>query len=222
MMTSRHWTRQWVKRLPWLVWALGIVPLVLFGVSIASNSLGADPLETLIRGSGLWALKFLTATLLVTPVCRLAGWAWLAPARRHLGLLTFSYALVHLSLYLGLDQELDAAAIFHDVVKRPFITLGMTAFFLMLPLALTSTNGMIRRLGGRVWKRLHRAVYAIAVLAVVHYFVLVKRDVTQPAIYAVVIGVLLGIRAVWAWRKAAKNRVQQPMAPTTNKLPQVS
>ena len=222
MTTSRNWTQRWAKRLPWLVWLLGVLPLVVFGVSIASNSLGADPLETLIRGTGLWALKFLTATLLVTPLCRLAGWAWLAPSRRHLGLLTFLYALVHLSLYLGLDQELDAGAIFHDVVKRPFITLGMTAFILLLPLALTSTNGMIRRLGGRVWKRLHRAVYAVAVLAVVHYFVLVKRDVTQPAIYAVAIGVLLGIRVVWAWRKAAKKVVRRPIPPTAQNLPQGS
>ena len=205
-MDKRRPGRQWTRFIPLFVWMAGLIPLVDFGIAVVTDHLG--PLETLIRGTGGWALRFLTATLLVTPLIRLVHAPWIAPSRRHLGLLTFTYASIHLSLYLGLDQGLDLVSIVHDVLKRPFITLGMTAFLCLVPLALTSTNGMIRRLGGRRWKALHRLVYAIAVLAVVHYWMLVKKDVTQPAIYGAIVALLLGLRVYWVWRRAS---VRSPM-----------
>lgn len=181
--------------LAWLVWQ------ALFG------TLGVNPIETVNRFLGDWALRFLLIALAVTPLRKLTGWAGLARLRRMLGLFAFFYVCLHLSSYLGLDLFFDWQALGKDIVKRRYITLGMVAFVLLVPLAVTSTNAMIRRLGGRRWRRLHLLVFPIAVLAVIHYWLMVKADVRQPALYAAVLAVLVGYRLggvlLGRWRRRA-------------------
>ncbi|MFH1496054.1 MAG: protein-methionine-sulfoxide reductase heme-binding subunit MsrQ [Pseudomonadota bacterium] len=159
-----------------------------------NGGLGANPIEFITRSSGTWTLTFLLVTLGVTPMRRLSGWQWPIRLRRMLGLFAFFYACLHFTTYIWLDQFFDFSGIYQDIFKRPFITIGFTSFLLLIPLALTSTQAMMRRLGGRNWQRLHRLVYLIAVGGVLHYWWLVKKDVTQPAIYAAVLVLLLGYR----------------------------
>ena len=159
-----------------------------------SNGLGANPIEAITRETGTWTLRFLMITLAVTPFRRLTGWNDAIKFRRMLGLFAFFYGTLHLLTYVWLDQFFDLASMVKDVAKRPFITAGATAFVLMVPLAVTSTAGMIRRMGGRAWRRLHRLAYASAVVGVVHYWWLVKLDTTRPRNYAMILAVLLGVR----------------------------
>jgi sulfoxide reductase heme-binding subunit YedZ len=144
--------------------------------------------------TGVWTLRLLALTLAITPVRRLTGWHGLIRYRRMLGLFAFCYATVHLSVYVGLDWFFDLGAIGRDIAKHPYVTVGMAAFVLLIPLAVTSTKGWIRRLGGRRWARVHRLVYVVGVAGVVHYLWAVKRDVRDPVLYGVVIGVLLALR----------------------------
>ena len=176
-----------------LLFVLCLLPLGQLAWGVIYDELGANPIEVLTRSTGEWTLRFLLVTLTVTPLRQLTGANWLIKLRRMLGLFAFFYALVHLTSYLWLDQFFDWGEILRDIIKRPFITVGMTAFLLMLPLALTSTNRMMRRLGGN-WRRLHRLIYLLAPLAVLHYFWLVKADIRLPVIYALLLGVLLGYR----------------------------
>ena len=180
-----------------VVFALCLVPLAMLGWGLYDDTLGANPIESVIRNLGRWALKFLLITLAVTPLRNLTGQHWLIRLRRMLGLFCFFYALLHWNTYLWLDQSLDWVEIARDVIKRPFITVGMLTFTLLLSLALTSTNAMVRRLGGANWQKLHRIVYAAGVLAVLHFWWLVKLDITWPAIYAAILAVLLGLRLYW-------------------------
>jgi sulfoxide reductase heme-binding subunit YedZ len=184
-----------------------LLPLVRLVVLGCSDRLGANPIEFITRSTGTWTLVLLLATLAVTPLRKVLGWTWLVRMRRMLGLYAFFYAALHFTIYLWLDQFFDLASIVKDIAKRPFITMGFSAFVLMIPLALTSTNAMVRRLGGKRWQQLHRLVYAIACCAVIHYWWLVKRDITQPLIYAVVLAVLLGVRAVYFARSKRVPRV---------------
>lgn len=161
-----------------------------------NGGLGANPIEFVTRSLGTWALSFLLITLTVAPLRKLSGWSALLRVRRMLGLTAFFYALAHWLSYLWLDQFFDWNAILKDIVKRPFITIGMTTFLLLLPLALTSTNAAMRRLK-RNWQRLHRLVYPAAICAVLHYFWLVKQDITQPTLYAFALTILLGLRLWW-------------------------
>lgn len=182
---------------------LCLAPLARLVVLGFNRGLGANPIEFVTHSTGTWTLVFLCMTLAVTPLRRLSGWAWLVRLRRMLGLYAFFYATLHFITYIWLDQFFDVAEIVKDVVKRPFITVGFAAFVLLIPLAVTSTNAMVRRLGGRRWQRLHRLVYGIGVAGVVHYWWLVKADITEPAIYASVLTVLLGMRllnAARGWR----------------------
>jgi sulfoxide reductase heme-binding subunit YedZ len=165
-----------------------------------NGGLGANPIEFAIRSLGTWALTFLLATLAITPLRRWTGWNALIRVRRLLGLYAFFYASLHVVTYVGIDQFFDLRAIVADIVKRPYITVGFASFLMLIPLAVTSTNAMLRRLGGRRWQALHRLVYGIAVGGVVHYWWLVKRDITQPLIYAMVLAVLLGARLWWRSR----------------------
>ena len=174
------------------------------------DMLGANPIEYITRSLGDWALRLLLITLAVTPLRKLTGWGWLLRLRRMLGLFAFFYVTLHLTTYLWLDKFFDWPDIAKDIIKRPFITVGMAAFTLLLPLAITSTNAMIRKLGAQRWQKLHRAIYAIGVLAVLHYWWMVKKDVTQPAIYAAVLAVLLGLRLIWRIR--TKRRSNSPVA----------
>ena len=168
------------------------------------DGLGANPIEFITRSTGTWTLTFLLITLVITPLRRLSGWQWPIRLRRMLGLFAFFYACLHFTTYLWLDQFFDLSGIYRDIFKRPFITIGFSSFLLLIPLALTSTQAMMRRLGGRNWQRLHRLVYLVAIGGVVHYWWLVKKDVTQPAIYAAVLALLLGYR-LWFRLYSKKN-----------------
>lgn len=160
-----------------------------------------NPVEFLTRGTGTWALVGLLVTLAASPLRQISGWAGVMRVRRLLGLFAFAYAVAHLLLYVWLDQGLEVAAIWRDVLKRPFVTAGMAAFVLLLPLAITSTDGWMRRLKRR-WGQLHRLVYPAAALAVLHYLWLVKKDLSQPLLYALALAVLLGWR-LWRWMRRA-------------------
>jgi len=191
-------------RLKTTLFLLCLVPLLSLVYGLLGDSLGANPIEALSRGLGDWTLRFLLITLLVTPLRRFTGLNWLPRLRRMLGLYTFFYALLHFMSYVWLDQFFDWAAIGKDIVKRPFITVGFASFLLLIPLAATSTNAMIKRLGGQRWRALHRSIYLIAGLAVLHYWWMVKKDITQPAIYAAVLALLLGLRVYWAVRRGGR------------------
>jgi sulfoxide reductase heme-binding subunit YedZ len=181
---------------------LGKLALEAFG--IAGLGLGANPIEQLIHRCGLWGLIFLLVTLSVTPVRMLTGQNWLIRFRRMFGLFAFFYICLHFLVYSGLDQRFDLTAIGEDIVKRPYITLGITGLVLLIPLALTSTASMMRRLGPR-WLQLHRLVYLIAVLGVWHFYWQVKKDISEPLLYAGILALLLGYRVVSAWRRKKRN-----------------
>jgi sulfoxide reductase heme-binding subunit YedZ len=182
-----------LKVLLFLICLVPLAKLVLEIFGVADMSLGANPVEELIHRLGKWGLNFLLITLAVTPLRRLTGKGWLLRFRRMLGLFAFFYVLMHFLTYAGLDQRFNLPVIFEDIAERPFITLGFAALLLLIPLAVTSTNGMIRRLGRR-WQKLHRLVYVIAILAVVHFYWQVKLDTLEALIYAVILAVLLGYR----------------------------
>ena len=216
MSMTRSTTRRPQASAPFIAWAkfglfvACLLPLAGYAVALYRDALGANPIEALTRGSGEWTLRLLLLTLAITPLRRLTGWHWLIRLRRMLGLFVFFYACIHLMTYLWLDQFFDWAAIAKDILKRPFITVGFAAFVLLVPLAATSSNAAIRLLGGRRWQSLHRCVYAIGVLGVLHFWWLVKRDLTEPVIYALLLAVLLGARA-W-WREQERRRQSRPFA----------
>jgi sulfoxide reductase heme-binding subunit YedZ len=194
-----------IRRLPgsrqvtWIkvgLFALCVVPLARLVYGAVTNSLGANPIEAITRSTGWWALFLLMATLSVTPLRKLTGANWLLRLRRMLGLYAFFYACVHFITFVWFDHWFDVGEIVKDVIKRPFVTIGFAAFLLLWPLALTSTNAMVRRLG-RNWQRLHRLVYVAAILGVAHFWWLVKRDLTEPAIFAAGLALLLGLRIYW-------------------------
>lgn len=181
-----------------LIFVVSLLPLAWMVWLGWQDQLGVNPVETLSHRTGDWSLRFLLLTLAVTPLRRLTGWNSLQKFRRMLGLFSFFYVCLHFGVYLVFDQFFDWRAIVEDIAKRPYITVGFTGWLLLVPLAVTSTNGMIKRLG-RNWRRLHRLVYLIGVLGVLHYLWLVKADITEPLIYAGVLAALLGYR-LWWWR----------------------
>jgi methionine sulfoxide reductase heme-binding subunit len=179
-----------------IVFVAALVPVTRLAGALLFDpeALGANPAEFITRTTGDWTLRFLLLTLAVTPLRKLFGWHWLASFRRMLGLYAFFYGLVHVSSYVSFDHVFELVEILKDIVKRPFITVGFTALVLMLPLAVTSTDRMVRRLGAKRWLALHRLVYVIAPLGVLHFWWMVKSDVTEPAIYAALLALLLGYR----------------------------
>ena len=191
--------------LAWLVAGFCVDVLSINPLGLPDEVLGANPIETIIRDLGNWALRFLLITLTITPLRKLSGMNWLLRLRRMLGLFAFFYALLHFNIYLGLDQSYDWAEIAKDILKRPFITIGMLTFALMIPLAITSNAAAIKALGGKAWQKLHQLVYVLAICAVLHYWWLVKLDTTQPAIYAALLTLLLGIRLWWSWQDKRRN-----------------
>jgi sulfoxide reductase heme-binding subunit YedZ len=193
------------------LFALAVLPFAELLRLGFSDGLGANPVESVLRWLGTWTLVALLATLAVSPLRWLTGWAWLVRLRRMLGLFAFFYGSLHVAAYVWIDHFFDWAAIVADIAKRPYLTFGFLAYLLMVPLAMTSTNAMVRRLGGRNWQRLHRAVYAIGVLGVLHYWYhkLAKNDLADPALYAIVLGVLLGAR-VLRWSAGARIGVPAP------------
>lgn len=196
-----------------LVFCAALIPLARLaaGAALYPEWLGANPAEYITRSTGDWTLRFLLLTLAVTPLRKLTGWHTLARFRRMLGLYAFFYGVQHLSSYLAFDHAFALTEIVKDIVKRPFITVGFITLVLMVPLAITSTNKMVRCLGAKRWMGLHRLVYVVAPLGVIHFWWMVKKDVTEPAVYAGVLAVLLGYRVVA--RLAERGRVQR--APAT-------
>ncbi len=175
---------------------LPVVILLLQAFEVREFGLGANPIEELLHQLGRWGLKFLLLSLTITPLRRWTGWNWLIRFRRMLGLFAFFYITLHFLTYAILDQGLDFAVIIEDVIKRPYITLGMVAFLLLIPLALTSTKGMMRRLGKR-WQKLHRLVYIVAIAGVWHFYWQVKLDTLDATVYALVLAVLLLTRVYY-------------------------
>ncbi|MGO4525876.1 protein-methionine-sulfoxide reductase heme-binding subunit MsrQ [Microvirga sp. 2MCAF35] len=175
------------------VYIVGFIPAVWLFYAGIEDRLGADPMRYLEQALGLWALRFLIATLAITPLRQLFN-VNLLRYRRALGLLAFYYAALHLTTYLVLDQGLDLAAIGADIVKRPYITIGMATFVILIPLAVTSNNAAIRRMGGQAWAKLHRLVYLAAIGAALHFLLVVKSWPTEPIVYAAIVAVLLGYR----------------------------
>ncbi len=182
-----------------VVFLLCLIPMARLGWNAYTNNLGANPIEVITRSTGTWTLVFLLIVLSVTPLRRLTGLHWLIRFRRMLGLFAFFHVCLHFTTYIWLDQFFEFMEMVRDVIKRPFITAGFVSFLLLVPLALTSTSGMIRRLGGRRWQQLHRLVYLAAIGGVIHYIWLVKADQRDPLIYGSILSVLLGYRIVVAW-----------------------
>ncbi len=178
--------------------ALALGPLAMLLLAIREGTLGADPVAELTHATGDWALRLLRACLAMTPLRRLLGQPWPIRFRRLVGLYAFFYACLHLAVYVVLDLGSYWPQVLEDIVQRPYITVGFSAWLLLLALALTSTRGWMRRLGRR-WGQLHRAVYAAGGLAVLHFLWLLKSDLREPLVYASILALLLGLRAWWRW-----------------------
>jgi sulfoxide reductase heme-binding subunit YedZ len=217
---SRDRLIRWVAK-P-VVWVVALLPAAFIAWAALNGRLGADPLKAITHETGDWTLRFIIITIAISPVRRFSGWNSIIRFRRLFGLFAFCYGTMHFLIYVIADRfaglefrngiwalstvhEL-ASSIWDDIYKRPYITVGFTGFVAMIPLAVTSTTGWIRRLGGRNWNRLHRLVYLTAVAGVVHYWWLVKADVRHPAMYAAVVTLLLGTRLVRAVKRARVHR----------------
>ena len=203
---------RWLKP---LVIAAGFLPLAWLIYAFASDLLlntrhfGSNPIKEMEHYTGDWNLRFLAACLAITPAIKITRQGWLIPYRRIFGLFAFLYIVCHLAIYFVLDVELTWSDLVADVIKRKYITLGMIGFLLLIPLALTSTKGWIRRLGNKRWNAIHRAVYVSAVLGTIHFWMSVKRDITDPLIYALIFSALLGWR-FWRWLKSGKRAELEP------------
>ncbi|MCZ6577003.1 MAG: sulfite oxidase heme-binding subunit YedZ [Acidiferrobacterales bacterium] len=202
-LTQAQWIR-WVTK-P-IIFVASLVPFALLVWDGVANNLGANPVEAIRLYTGDWTLRFLLITLAVTPLRRITGWNAMLRLRRMLGLFAFFYACLHFVSYIWLDQFFALDAIIEDVLDRPYITVGVASFLLLIPLAVTSTNGMVRRLGAKRWQRLHRLVYVIGIGGVIHFLWLVKSDISQPVIYGAVLALLLGYRVIWALRASARGK----------------
>lgn len=209
MQWKRLPSKRWIK-IP--VFLLCLAPVLLLAWKAFHQDLGANPIEFITHATGDWTLRFLAISLAISPLRRLLGSPDLIRFRRMLGLFAFFYGCLHFTTYLWLDKFFDFAEIAKDVWKRPFITAGFLGFISMAPLALTSTAGWIRRLGGRRWTQLHRLVYVSATAGVVHYYWLVKSDIRLPVLYGSIVLVLFAERAVAARRKSAASRVRSANA----------
>ncbi len=203
-LLSSKWTKV-------VVFLFSLIPFVALLDRILHNRLGANPVEFIQHATGDWTLRFLIFTLCITPFRKLFKLPDLIRFRRMLGLFAFFYVCLHFLTYLGPDQSFDVSAMWKDVAKRPFITVGFLGFVLLIPLALTSTAGWIRRLGGKRWQLLHRAIYITAVAGVIHYYWLVKSDVRKPLFYGSLVAILL-IWRVGSW--ISKRRSQAPVRVT--------
>jgi sulfoxide reductase heme-binding subunit YedZ len=207
---------RWLKP---ALFVLALLPAIWVVAAIASDYfngtrlLGSNPIKEAEHFTGRWVLRFLAITLAVTPVRQTLGWNWLQRYRRMFGLFAFGYAVIHLTIYFVLDLELIWGDLWADIVKRPYITIGMTAFLLLLPLAITSTAKMVKRLGGKRWAALHRTIYVIVVLGTIHFWMAVKRDITLPLIFALIFAVLLGYRVVMWRRRKSTTAAREAAAP---------
>ena len=189
-------TLQSGKKIKPVLFLLLLAPIAMLAYRFYSEGFGANPIETINRFTGDWALRILLLTLAISPLIRITRWNNIIQYRRMVGLFAFFYVCVHLTSYVVLDQFFDFGAIIDDVFKRPFITAGFSSFILLIPLAITSTNKMVKRLQYR-WIQLHRLIYLIAMLAVLHFWWMVKVDTREPMIYAIILAILLGFRLVY-------------------------
>lgn len=187
---------------------LAMLPLLRLLVSAFTDQLGANPVEFITRNTGDWTLYFLCITLAVTPLRRLTHWAWLVKLRRMQGLFVFFYAALHFTTFLWFDHAFDVSQMWKDVLKRPFITVGFIAFVLLIPLAATSTNAIIRKLGGKNWQMLHRLVYLISSLGILHFWWMKagKHDFEQPLIFGVIVATMLLMRVYWRLQAPVNKR----------------
>ena len=203
-------TRGWIGPAKVALFVVCLVPLSLVIWRAVEGQLGANPVQTITHQTGLWGLRLLLVTLAVSPLRRLTGWGSVVRFRRMLGLFAFFYVLLHFLTYMVIDQQLSLHDIVEDVAKRPYVTVGFMAFVLLIPLAATSTDGMIRRLGGKRWKQLHQLVYVIAVAGCFHYLWLVKADTRDPLIYFSILTALLALRLpalqTLTWRRSVATR----------------
>jgi sulfoxide reductase heme-binding subunit YedZ len=213
MKFSREHMVRWLKA-PLFLACLG--PICVLTWKGFHDLLGANPVDVITRTTGKWTLTFLLITLSVTPLRRITGLPWLIRFRRMLGLYAFFYGTLHLMTYLWLDKSFNVSEMLHDIAKRRFITAGMTAWALMLPLALTSTAGWIRRMGGKRWQKLHRLIYFSAAAGVIHFIWLVKADMQRPLTYGAILGTLLGYRvAMWGLARLRARRAVARQAMST-------
>ena len=199
---SRLWRDRLISAFVWLLCA---APLLLFVWQGFNDDLTANPIEYVLRALGLWGLRFLCITLALAPLAKLLKAPMILRYRRRIGLWAFAYVALHLTTYVAIDKQFDWPTIGEDIAKRPYITIGMAAFALLIPLAITSANRIRRKMRARNWQRLHQLVYPIAVMGVIHYFLLVKADVTSPLRYAAIVGVLLGYRIVMRLRSKRRS-----------------
>jgi methionine sulfoxide reductase heme-binding subunit len=203
--------------LPWLkpaVFVGSLMPLVALLIRGLQHRLTADPIAYVMNQLGLLTLIFLIAALTLTPLRVITGWPWPIRIRRMIGLFAFFYATLHFTTYLAVDQAFSWKAILADLLKRRFIYVGFTAFVLLIPLAATSTNGMVRRLGAVRWQRLHRLAYVSSILGVIHFVWRAKKDITEPLIYGAVLAVLLAFRIVHAYRERNRKRARAALRAT--------
>jgi methionine sulfoxide reductase heme-binding subunit len=199
-----------------VLFLLALLPFMRLTVFTATDRLGANPIEFITRNTGDWTLYFLCLTLVVTPLRRLTKWNWLIKLRRMLGLFAFFYVLLHFTTFLWFDHFFDVREMWKDVVKRPFITVGFIAFVLLIPLALTSTNAMVKRLGGKRWQWLHRLIYLIAPLGILHFWWMKagKHDFAQPILLGAIVGTLLLLRLYWKVTQVRATRSTRAAQPT--------
>jgi sulfoxide reductase heme-binding subunit YedZ len=181
-----------------------LIPLTLLGYDAVRGQLGANPVEFFLRTAGVLTLVFLLLTLAITPLRKLLNWNEAIKYRRMLGLFAFFYGSVHLTTYIVFDRDLSLSGTVADVIQRPFIAIGMAAYFMMVPLAITSTNGMVKRLGGKRWQRLHRLIYLIGILGVIHFYMIVKSDIFYPVMFGLVLTALLLYRVYLKKGKVGK------------------
>ncbi len=220
MLAGRKRLFLWTKPPLFVVCLLPALIILAAAFGIAGFSLGANPVEEIMDRAGVWALRFLLIGLAITPLSELTGTRKLVAYRRMIGLFAFFYLVLHVVTYVVLDRTLDLGLILEDVIKRPFITIGFAALIMLIPLALTSTKGWMRRLGRR-WKSLHRLVYPAAILGVWHYYWQVKLDTVEPTVYAVILAVLLGYRVQQKWarnRRIAERNTQRDNAAAASRL----
>lgn len=206
---------QQIAYLKAVLFCLALLPLARLGLAAYQDDFGANPVEFIQRWTGTWTINFLLLTLCITPLRGLTQWHWLIRLRRMLGLFTFFYATLHFLSFIGFDHDFAVDAMARDVLKRPFVTVGFAAFVLMLPLALTSNALAIRKMGGRAWQELHRNIYLISILGVLHYFWLVKATaLLWPIGYAILLTFLLG----WRIREQQRKAIAVPQKPAAKPL----
>ena len=203
---SRSQWGKWIRRSKPIVFVLCLVPITLLVVDILTGNISADPIEDITNVTGQWGIRLLLVTLAITPLRSITGINQLILLRRMLGVFCFFYILLHFLTWLVIDNFFDIQRMFEDIVERYYILFGSAAFTMLIPLAATSTNRMVKWLGAKRWLKLHKLVYLIGILGVVHFYLQVKADITQPVIYAAILAVLLGFRVYKKYRKQPSKR----------------